>query len=100
MNPLSPPLPGYSALSGLALASIELASEADAQLFWTWANADRIRMYGHTLRATPDPSGFRVFGEVREAHYSIKMTVVQAVAANFRNEDLNTSKVSVEQLLD
>lgn len=55
-----------AALSGLALASCEFETEDDAQLFWSWSSAGRIKLYGHTITSTPDPSGFRVFGEVSQ----------------------------------
>lgn len=70
-------------LTGLALASVEFESEVDAQLFWSWSAAGRIKIYGHTLGATPDPSGFRVLGEVRHYIYYSPHRILQNSSSYF-----------------
>ena len=62
VNPLGPCLNGPPGGETLSLA--QFSCEEDARMFWSLCETGVLMLYGHRLSCYPDPSGYRVFGEV------------------------------------
>jgi hypothetical protein len=58
--PITKTFPG-----GETLASAYFSNTESAHTFWCLCNSGIFKVYGHCLNCYPDPSGYRIFGEVR-----------------------------------